>query len=84
MIVICQVPAPAPLLRHPGPAAQLQVIMMMMMMMMMMMPSSRNRARIDEVEAGLFVGSMDAATDILNLEVHGVTHIVTVIVNLLL
>ena len=24
MIVICQVPAPAPLLRHPGPAAQLQ------------------------------------------------------------
>ena len=83
MIVICQVPAPAPLLRHPGPAAQLQVIMIMMMMMMMM-PSSRNRARIDEVEAGLFVGSMDAATDILNLEVHGVTHIVTVIVNLLL
>ena len=49
-----------------------------------LLPSSRNRARIDEVEAGLFVGSMDAATDILNLEVHGVTHIVTVIVNLLL
>ena len=40
---------------------------------------SRDRSRIDEVEAGLFIGSMDGATDIVNLEVHGVTHIVTVI-----
>lgn len=42
---------------------------------------SRNRSRIDEVEDRLFIGSMDAATDISNLETHGVTHIVTVICN---
>ena len=31
-----------------------------------------------QVEGGLLIGNMDAATDILSLEGHGVTHIVTV------
>ena len=40
--------------------------------------TASTRARLDEVEAGLFIGSMEAATDIRNLELHRVTHIVTV------
>ena len=40
--------------------------------------SARSRSRIDQVEEGLFIGNMDAATDIVNLELHRVTHIVTV------
>ena len=38
----------------------------------------RNRSKIDEVEAGLFIGNMDAATDVVNLEIHRISHIVTV------
>ena len=40
--------------------------------------SAKARSRIDQVEEGLFIGNMDAATDIVNLEIHRVTHIVTV------
>ena len=36
------------------------------------------RSRIDQVEPGLFLGNMDAATDILSLEAHRISHIVTV------
>ena len=37
------------------------------------------RSRVDQVEPGLFLGNMDAATDILSLEAHRISHIVTVI-----
>jgi hypothetical protein len=36
------------------------------------------RSRIDQVEPGLFLGNMDAATDILSLEANRISHIVTV------
>jgi len=43
------------------------------------LPRSQNtRSRIDQVEPGLFLGNMDAATDILSLEGHRISHIVTV------
>ena len=36
------------------------------------------RSRIDQVEPGLFLGNMDAATDILSLEANRISHIVSV------
>ena len=36
------------------------------------------RSRIDQVEPGLFLGNMDAATDILSLGAHRISHIVSV------
>ena len=35
-------------------------------------------SRIDQVEPGLFLGNMDAATHILSLEAQRISHIVTV------
>ena len=36
------------------------------------------KPKLDEVEAGLFIGNLEAATDLLSLEQHRITHIVTV------
>ena len=36
------------------------------------------KPKLDEVEAGLFIGNLEAATDLLSLEQNGITHIVTV------
>ena len=36
------------------------------------------KPKLDEVEAGLFIGNLEAATDLLSLEQNKITHIVTV------
>ena len=36
------------------------------------------KPKLDEVESGLFIGNLEAATDLLSLEQNKITHIVTV------
>ena len=36
------------------------------------------RPKLDEVESGLFIGNLEAATDLLSLEENKISHIVTV------
>ena len=45
-------------------------------------PFFSSRSRIDEIEGGLYLGNMDAATDVLSLETHNITHIVTVVLHI--